>query len=584
MDRLNPIYTERTQCQDCYKCVRHCPVKAIKVEKGSATVIVESCVLCGKCVEVCPVGAKRIRDDLSRARQLLRRKEKVFVSLAPSFITEFPGLEPEKLINAIRKLGFAGVSETALGAQEVSSACARLLEDGIKVPESPRIFVSSACPVVVEYMRRHVPDQIQLITPLLSPVLAHCRLLRDRYGDQIGILFINPCVAKKSEADQHSDLLDLSITFEDLRNWFQAEGIDPYSRDAGQDDHFIPQDAQEGSLYPIDGGMISGILQGRSFPDVLFMSFSGHLAMIQALEGISDLPEGKRVFMEILACDGGCVNGPRSARKGSTAMKRVTVESFAKEGPGQARDLAVEAAGSYQAEPFQRENYSPAEIQKALALVGKQDSLDELNCGGCGYFSCRDFARALLEGRAEPSMCVSYMRKLAMKKANALIKAIPSGVVIVDENLRVIECNERFARLIGNDALLVYDARRGLEGASMEKLVPFHNLFRQVMDGSGEVLIKDLRLEERVVRLSVFPIEAGRILGAILQDITQPAVRREHIVDKAREVIKKNLTTVQQIACLLGENAAESEVILNSIIESFSISDSSGSGDNENGR
>jgi iron only hydrogenase large subunit-like protein len=543
-------------------------VKAIKVENGSATVMPEICVLCGRCVEVCPVGAKRIRDDLSRARQLLRRKSRVYVSLAPSFVTEFPGLEPERLISALKLLGFAGVSETSLGAQEVSAACAALIENGDR-----DIYISSACPVVVEYIRRHSPSSVGFITPLLSPALAHCRLLKRHFGEEIGIVFINPCVAKKGEADNNSDLLDLSITFEDLRNWFQGEGVDPYSCPISEEHVFLPERAREGALYPMDGGMISGILQGRSLPDVTFMAFSGHQAVLQALEGLDTMPRGRKIFMEILACDGGCVNGPRSARKGATAAKRMAIENYAPQGLDQPATAMVETGASYDAVTVSRQTHTPAQIQQALILVGKSDSEDELNCGGCGYYSCRDFAMALLEGRAEPSMCVSYMRKLAMKKANALIKAIPSGVVIVDRNLKVIECNERFARLLGDDAQLVFDARRGLEGASMEKLVPFHNLFTLVMEGSEEVLIKDLRLQERIVRLSVFPIEKGRIVGAILQDITQPAVRREHIVDKAREVIKKNLTTVQKIACLLGENAAESEIILNSIIESFSISD-----------
>ena len=192
MNFLNPIYTEKRECQDCYKCVRHCPVKAIKVEGGYASVVPELCILCGHCVEVCSNAAKRVRDDLPQARQLLALKPRVVVSLAPSYVSEFPELAPGQLIRAFKRLGFFGVSETALGAQQVSAQAAAALAEG-----GGRVLYSSACPTVVSYLQKHRLADSQFLTGLLSPLLTHCKMLRQSFGQDIGIVFVGPRIAKK---------------------------------------------------------------------------------------------------------------------------------------------------------------------------------------------------------------------------------------------------------------------------------------------------------------------------------------------------------------------------------------------------
>ena len=184
MNPLHPIYTERTECQDCYKCIRECPVKAIQVIDGHAGVMVDRCILCGHCVNVCPRQAKKVRDDLGRARQLLARRSAVYVSLAPSYVSEFPQVAPGQMIAALKRLGFAGVSETALGAEEVSAHVADLIQTG-----GNALHISSACPTVVDYLRMYHPQYAPAVTPLLSPVLAHAKLLKKTFGEEIGIVF-----------------------------------------------------------------------------------------------------------------------------------------------------------------------------------------------------------------------------------------------------------------------------------------------------------------------------------------------------------------------------------------------------------
>ena len=570
MNYLNPIYTEKRECQDCYKCLRNCPVKAIKVESGYATVVTEQCIVCGHCVEVCPNGAKVVRDDLPRVKQLLASNRKVVVSLAPSFIAEFSGIHPGKIVAALRRLGFLGVSETALGAQAVSAATAEILRTS-----QSGIYISSACPSVVAYLQKHQAIISSRITGLLSPLLTHCNMLRQHFGEDVRIVFIGPCIAKKIEADTHSNLLEAALTFEDMRRWFIQERIVLEQIQETDQDRFVPEHSAEGAWYPVDGGMIAGIKSHCTVHDQSFMSFSGISAIQKALEGLDAFCEGAQgkggpVFLELLACEGGCVNGPKFTRKAATVAKRLEVlqqgyyPEILGERPGKL------AKGISYGVPVERVVLFPeAQIREALRTVGKYSADDELNCGGCGYDSCRQFADALVRQKAERAMCVTYMRKLAHKKANALIQKMPSAVVIVNNLLQIVECNAAFVQLFapaeaGNDLAIT-----ALEGLALNKYVPFQGLFSRVLKTGQDIMDKDFRFKETILHLSIFTIEKHGIVGGIIQDVTAPAVQKEQVIRKARDVIQHNLATVQKIAYLLGENASESEITLNSIIDSF---------------
>ncbi len=568
MNRLNPIYTEKTECQDCYKCVRQCPVKAIKIKDGSAQIISEDCILCGHCVEVCPVEAKKVRDDLSRVKQLLTIKKQVFVSIAPSYISEFGINNEEKIIYALKKLGFAGVSETALGAQEVSAHAALYAEQA-----DPGIMISSACPVIVNFIKKEKQNFTSKITPFLSPALSHASMLKQKFGNDISIVFISPCIGKKQEADDHPDLIDIAITFNELRNWFKEEKIDIQTITTDGENKFIPEKAAEGSLYPIDGGMIAGMKKNIGLNDISFMTFSGLENIKNCLEDIDQLPKDSKIFLELLACEGGCINGPQGNSQRGTISKRVNVINNVNYNESNIpRKANINISQNYENSQTNLQNYSEAEIKKALALTGKLSTKDELNCSGCGYESCRDFAIALLTGQAEKEMCVSYLRKMAQKKANMLIKAMPAGLVIVNKEMRIIECNKKFAELLGTDLINAFNAKPGLEDGNLKKIIPNEKFIEHcqlVLDIGEKIKNRHFHFNKAIFDLSVFPIEKKQTIGIIIQDITNPSYQKEQIVFKAKEVTKKSLETVQKIAYLLGENASETEVILNSIIETI---------------
>lgn len=565
MNHTYPVYTIEAECQDCYKCVRHCPVKAIQVRDGHAAVIPEMCVACGNCVEVCPVKAKQVRNGTGRARRLLAETVPVYVSLAPSWVSEFRGVSAAQLVRALKELGVAGVSETALGAQLVSAEIARKLDE-----ESPGLLLSSACPTSVDFIRKYLPELADRITPVASPLIAHCRLLRDTFGENIRTIFIGPCIAKKNESDRHPALLNLALTYPELRQLFREEGIDPARVTPRAEDSFVPEAAEEGARYPIEGGMNDTIAFQTRNRKVHYVTLSGLENIDLALSGIRELPKGETVFVEMLACHGGCVHGPCAEHDSPGLLERLRVLNYARLPEQPRRRTAKSGIGDdFPAAAFEPPVPGINEIAAALRSIGKNSPEDELNCDGCGYDTCRNFAQALLAGRAEPSMCVSYLKKQAQKKANALLRSISSAVVITDKKLQIIECNRNFAALFGEDTLEAFDACPGLAGADLKRIVPFAGLFASSLQSGHDVRRDSLKVGKRLYNLNIFNIEPREVVGAVIFDVTNTEMRREQIAARAREVIDRNLATVQEIACRLGEQMADTELLLRSIADNY---------------
>ena len=436
------------------------------------------------------------------------------------------------------------------------------------------MLISSACPTVVEYLQKHRPEQSQHLTHLLSPLLTHCKMLRQSFGPDIAIVFIGPCIGKKLEADVHPELLEVALTFEDLRAWFVGERIRAEDCIEGPDDRFVPEHATDGAMYPVDGGMIAGVKANCRVADCGSMAFSGLSSVKKALVGLEQMKVEQNVLVELLACEGGCVNGPKAGCRASTIEKRHRILAGTPPGDTPPRPPGLDIHTDLRAAPLAASGFSDSQIRQALRTVGKSNVDDELNCGGCGYDSCREFGSALLGQKAERAMCVTYMRQLAHKKANALIQKMPSAVVIVDAALKVLECNRAFVQLFAPADKAALDAPDHLAGRDLADLIGFARYFGNVLKTGEDLVDKDLRPRAgdggAILHLSIFTIEPHLVVGGIIQDITKPAVQKEQVIKKAQEVNQRNLATVQKIAYLLGENAAESEITLNSIIDSFS--------------
>lgn len=620
-NREYPLYTIKNNCQDCYKCVRRCPVKAIKIEDGSAMIVPDLCIACGTCYRVCPAKAKQARNDLTRAKHLVQSGKDVYVSLAPSWITEFEGVSREQMIAAIRRLGFRGVSETALGAEEVSANIAGLLDkaanDALQVSAAPdmsqtacgekdedasaerspertsgvredtntgeapqvsaanRLFISTACPAVVEYINKYVPERTANLTKLTSPLLAHCRLLKTALGKDIEVIFIGPCIAKKIEADRHPDLLSLSLSFTDLRQWLKDENIELKDIHTSVFDKFVMSKAEEGTAYPVEGGMIETLKPYEQSQKAYLMQITGIDNIKRELKNIREEALDRPVFIECLACEGGCVNGPCTSSKKSGLEKRVEIlkeSDFS--GLAGKRSPSVDITLDYASEAIVQPEHDETDIKRVLASIGKYSIEDEINCGGCGYNTCRNFAKALLDGKAEPEMCVSHMKQQAQRKANALLRCIPSPIVIANAKLSIMEYNDKFVETFWNEDehADIYD-QNNLHGADLRDFINFTNLFSASLDLEQDIHREHVRFNDKLFDVVVFNIDKKQIVGGIIEDVTNMEMKKEQIAEKAKEVIHKNLATVQQIACTLGEHMAETEVLLRSIAKDFAADD-----------
>jgi iron-sulfur binding protein len=620
-NREYPLYTIKNNCQDCYKCVRRCPVKAIKIEDGSAMIVPDLCIACGTCYRVCPAKAKQARNDLTRAKHLVQSGKDVYVSLAPSWITEFEGVSREQMIAAIRRLGFRGVSETALGAEEVSAniaglldkaaneapqvsaapdmsqtACGKKDEDastehspertsGVRedtstgeapqVSAANRLFISTACPAVVEYINKYVPERTANLTKLTSPLLAHCRLLKTALGKDIEVIFIGPCIAKKIEADRHPDLLSLSLSFTDLRQWLKDENIVLKDIHTSVFDKFVMSKAEEGAAYPVEGGMIETLKPYEQSQKAYLMQITGIENIKRELKNIREEALDRPIFIECLACEGGCVNGPCTSSKKSGLEKRVEIlkeSDFS--GLAGKRSPSVDITLDYASEAIVQPEHDETDIKRVLASIGKYSIEDEINCGGCGYNTCRNFAKALLDGKAEPEMCVSHMKQQAQRKANALLRCIPSPIVIANAKLSIMEYNDKFVETFWNEDehADIYD-QNNLHGADLRDFINFTNLFSASLDLEQDIHREHVRFNDKLFDVVVFNIDKKQIVGGIIEDVTNMEMKKEQIAEKAKEVIHKNLATVQQIACTLGEHMAETEVLLRSIAKDFAADD-----------
>jgi iron only hydrogenase large subunit-like protein len=604
--RYEPIYTEKTECRDCYKCVRACPVKAIQVHQGSAVVVHDRCIFCGKCVDACPVHAKKIRNDVPRARRLIKDRSRVYVSLAPSFVTEFAGCE-QQLLMGLRALGFAGVSETALGAEIVSAHVDTFLAQSCSTP-----LISSACPTVVQAIEKYYPSLIDCITPVRSPLGAHALMLREHYGASIGVVFIGPCISKKLEADRNPGLPDVALTFKELRGWMQECGVDlqdpqtlcapdaapadpmsawfgctlesPKTADASDPISFIPRKARTTTNYALESGMISSLSGGDVELQDRTAGISGILDVLQSLEGIAaDLSgcEAMPVFFELLSCRGGCINGPGCTEALAPVLKKAVNSRYTR---ARLKELSQEpreaVSGSippiacdYHLKDQMGSGRLPAaefEIERMLKRLGKADPRERLDCGGCGYNSCRDFAIACINGMAEAEMCVTNMRKQAQSKVDMLLRTLPMGVVIVDHGYRIVDCNAQFLRMFSS---ITYDADdrelNRVSGLSLNKFLDISSHLSEVFCEDQPVIQRTIRHTDRILAITFFSIDQKRLAGALFQDITKASRNRDAVMKRAEAVIQKNLQSVQQIASLLGENAAETEIMLSSMIDVF---------------
>ena len=553
----NCLTLKKSNCKNCYKCIRHCPVKAIRFSGNQAHIIGNECILCGQCFVVCPQNAKQIIDETEKVKVFLQSGDPVIVSLAPSFIANYDGAGIRSMREALKKLGFYDVEETAIGATIVKTEYERMLRE-----EDRDIVITSCCHSVNLLIQKYFPAELEYLADVLSPMQAHCVDIKKRYPNAKTV-FIGPCVAKKDEAEHYEGIVDAVLTFEELTVWLKKENIEiEKTTDSAEE--------SRARFFPTTGGILKTMAQDIS--DYTYLAVDGVENCIAALR---DIESGKihKCFIEMSACAGSCIGGPVMEKFHRSPVKDYSaVAKFAGK-----KDFAVEHLGATELKKqftyIEHKLTMPSEeeIASALRQMGKNKPSDELNCGSCGYNSCRDKAIAICQGKAEISMCLPFLKDKAESFSDTIVNSSPDGLIVLNENLEVQQIN--------NAALHLMNLRTSSDvlGEPVVRILD-PKVFLQVQDSGRNIYGRKVFLAEykRYVELTVVHEKDSRVLVSILRDITGRETEREkkenirnQTIEVADKVVEKQMRIVQEIASLLGETAAETKIALTKLKESI---------------
>lgn len=565
------------KCKHCYKCVRNCPVKSITVRDGRAEIQEDKCILCGTCLKICPQSAKSLTSDLDLVKGFIRDNQRVIVSVAPSYLGVLKYHTPGQVKAALKKLGFLDVRETSEGAILVTEEYNRLMAEG-----TMENIISTCCPSVNDLIEMYYPQLVPYMAPVDSPMIAHAKILRKEYGDDIKVVFLGPCIAKKKEAEdpRNKGCIDAVLNFRDLKRWLTEESIEIESCPNEPFDHIDPK---VNRLYPVGNGVISAVLADTSAQNV-YRKFYVHGAA-SCMELLKNLSEGEiqSCFIEMNMCDGGCIKGPTINTDEVYHYKaRLNMEAMVPPVPVSRYTVAALQEGISLSKEFS--DHSPkdaqpseAQILDVLKKTGKFKPEDELNCGACGYPTCRDKAIAVCQGKAELEMCIPYMHEKAQSLSNVVLQTSPNLIMIVDKDLRIREysasCEQHF-RKSRTEALQMY-------------LFEFMDAadFQWVYEHHQDIVGRKATLSHygmNVIQNIMYMPEQDMVM-AIMIDVTEEEARKQQefernlaTIDLAQNVIRKQMMVAQEIAGLLGETTADTKTTLTRLCQSLLGEDDGG--------
>ena len=398
------VYTIKELCRTCYTCVRECPAKAIRIVGGQAEVIDERCITCGNCTKVCSQGAKVFLNTVDRVNKLLESGERTAAIIAPSFPAEFSEISDHRLlVGMIRSLGFDYVGEVSFGADLVADKFRKLIS------ANKSFYISSDCPSIVNYVKYYHPSLVSRLAPIVSPMVAMSRVIRKKYGSDLKVVFIGPCVAKKAESPE----IDEAITFTELREFFARRNI---SADTAAVTDFDEPAGGRGAIFPVARGLLQTANINDDAVTGNIIAAEGRIDFQSALK---EMEAGliQNQHMELLCCEG-CIMGPGLSKNGRQYNRRSLVSSYAGKkmntmDSGQwleevNRYSELDLSFRHQPEEPRIDELSEHDVEDLLSLIGKNEKKDQLDCGACGYETCVEHAIAIKKGLAEVEMCLPY--------------------------------------------------------------------------------------------------------------------------------------------------------------------------------
>lgn len=558
---MNIIDFKNASCKHCYKCVRICSVKAIRVKNAQAQIMTDYCVLCGHCLEVCPQNAKTFASDLEMVKAYLAAGKKVALSIAPSYLGIFDYDRPGQVICALKKLGFTYVRETAEGAALVTDAYQKLMDEG-----QMENIITTCCPSVNDLVEKYYPELIGDMAPVVSPMVAHGMLMKKLYGDDVKLVFAGPCVAKKEEAreDERTEgYIDAVITFAELEDWFKEAGIDVFACEEMPVDN---PDPKINRLYPVRKGVMTSVDTGHGTGGYTMFDIDG---MENCRELFEEMKEGrlKHCFIEANMCEGGCIKGPAINKlKISRFESTIEIEKQVQHQPASLLEEAVtlDLHKVFYSRMLRDDLPTEEQIRRILKATGKNNKDEELNCGACGYPSCREKAIAVFQGKAEQEMCLPYAYETANSMSNVVMETTPNMILIVDDQLKIMEMNKKAEEVFG------VDRETAIKTMYVFELLDASD-FESVLNRHTPIYRKKIYLDayQMTVLETIVYVASLDAALAIFQDVTADEKEMQkqmetkmEVVDIAQEVIEKQMMVAQEIAGLLGETTAETKAIL----------------------
>lgn len=547
---------KKSNCKNCYKCIRNCPVKAIRFSGDQAHIIADECILCGRCFVVCPQNAKEIVSEVEKVKVMIQSGEPVIASMAPSFIANYDGVGIDAMREGLQKLGFADVEETAIGATMVKTDYERLVHEKQKP-----VIISSACASVNLLIQKHYPEMIKYLADTLSPMQAHCRDIKRR-NPEAKTVFIGPCVAKKDEAQRYPGIVDAALTFEELTEWLEKENVRLEKKVDSNPESLA-------RIFPTVAGILR-TMKDRN-PEYEYVAVDGIENCIAALEDVA-AGHVSNCFMEMSACKGSCVNGPVMEKYHPWFIADyLSVARYAGD-----KDFSVEQpeiselSRRYDILEGMKDMPTERKIQEILSKMGKKKPSDELNCGTCGYDTCRDKAIAIYQGKAEIEMCLPYLKEKAENFSNIIFDNTPNGLLVLNERLEIQQINPAACRIM--------NIRRPSDvlGAQIVTLLDPKPFLDALESRKSVFQCAYLAEYDRYVEEQVLYDQSYRMLFCMLEDVSDEAAEREKKAEMRRQttevadkVVEKQMRIVQDIASLLGETAAETKIALTNLKESM---------------
>lgn len=553
------LISKKSNCKNCYKCIRNCPIKSIGFTGEQASILQGECVLCGKCVSVCPQHVKQIRDDLPLAKALLKSEERVIASIAPSFVANYSGVNIAGMRKALKELGFFDAEETAVGATIVKNKYEELIDR-----HEQEVIITTCCHSVNLLIQKRYPEAIKYLADVVTPMQAHSIDIKRRYPGTKTV-FIGPCISKKGEADTCSDAVDCVLTFDELSRWLDEKGIEP----KGEKEEIS---AAKARLFPVTGGILKTMNITESRKEAYtFMTVDG---MENCMRAVEDILSGgiKNCFIEMSACAGSCINGPVMQNVNASPVRgEIAVSKYAKDGDFDVYSYSS-AATKRDFSPLSSKpvNVSEEAIREVLKKLGKTNPADELNCGTCGYETCREKAKAVLLGKATLEMCLPYLKEKAESFSDTIIENTPNSVIVLNEQFDVVKVNHAALSLLNMRS----DAVTGSPVVRILDPTPFINVFNSKKNAHfSKVYLAEYG---KYVEQSIIYDKNYHIIICIMRDITKVTADEDRKAEVTRaaveitdKVIEKQMRTVQEIASLLGETTAETKVALTKLKETL---------------